>query len=94
MSDSKTLMNTAMAGILAVGMTAASQSAFAGKEGMEKCQGIAKAGMNDCGSLDGKHACAGQATLDNADTEWVYVPQGTCTKITGGVVAKVKPAKK
>jgi len=60
----------------------------------EKCAGIAKKGMNDCGSLDGKHSCAGQAARSNMDTEWVYVPQGTCTKITGGVVAKVKPAKK
>ena len=60
----------------------------------EKCAGIAKAGLNDCGALDGKHACAGQAIMDNDDDEWVYVPKGTCTKITGGVVAAVKPARK
>lgn len=59
----------------------------------EKCAGIAKAGKNDCGALNGAHGCAGQAPTDNLDTEWVYVPAGTCTKITGGVVAKVKPAK-
>ncbi|RLA06389.1 MAG: hypothetical protein DRQ54_06625 [Gammaproteobacteria bacterium] len=59
----------------------------------EKCAGIVKAGQNDCGALDGKHNCAGQATIDNADNEWAYVPAGTCTKITGGVVATVKPAK-
>ena len=59
----------------------------------EKCAGIAKAGMNDCGSLDGAHNCAGLAQHDNLDTEWVYVPQGTCAKITGGKVAKIKPAK-
>lgn len=59
----------------------------------EKCAGIAKAGKNDCGALDGSHSCAGQAKLDNLDTEWVYVPQGTCAKITGGVIAKIKPAK-
>lgn len=84
MSDSKNLMNTAMAGILAVGMTAATQSAFAGKEGMEKCQGIAKAGMNDCGTS--KHACAGMAKADGNASEWVYVPVGTCNKIVGGKV--------
>ena len=60
----------------------------------EKCAGIAKAGKNDCGSLDKSHGCAGYAKSDNLDTEWVYVPKGTCEKITGGVVAKVKPAKK
>jgi len=37
--------------------------------------------------------CAGQAKLDNADHEWVYVPQGSCTKITGGRVAAVKAAR-
>ena len=60
----------------------------------EKCAGIAKAGQNDCGALDGTHSCAGQAKKDNMDTEWGYVPKGTCEKITGGVVAKIKPAKK
>ncbi len=59
----------------------------------EKCAGIAKVGMNDCGALDGSHACAGQATLSNSAEEWVYVPEGQCAKITGGVVAKIKPAK-
>lgn len=59
----------------------------------EKCAGISKAGANDCGSLDGKHSCSGQATVDNDPNEWIYVPQGTCTKITGGVPGKVKPAK-
>jgi hypothetical protein len=28
------------------------------------------------------------------DAEWVYVPKGTCSKITGGVVKAEKPAKK
>jgi len=59
----------------------------------EKCAGIAKAGKNDCGALDGSHGCSGQATMDNLDTEWVYVPEGSCEKIVGGMVKKVKPAK-
>jgi uncharacterized membrane protein len=84
MKDTKTLMNTAIAGALAIGMSAASTSAIAGKPGMEKCQGIVKAGMNDCGTS--KHSCAGQASVDNDPEEWVYVPKGTCAKITGGKV--------
>mgnify|MGYP001823456132 CR=1 len=44
-------------------------------------------------SLDGKHCCAGQAKSSNSTQEWVYVPEGTCTRITGGTVAAVKPAK-
>lgn len=59
----------------------------------EKCAGIAEAGQNDCGALDGSHGCAGQAKENNLDHEWVYVPEGTCEKITGGKVAKIKPAK-
>ncbi len=63
-------------------------------EAWEKCLGIAKAGQNDCGATDGSHGCAGQATKDNDPKEWVYVPEGTCEKIVGGVVYKVKPVKK
>ena len=86
----------ALAGVLSITALIAAQSASAVPEqpkNWEKCAGIAKTGMNDCGSLDGKHGCVGQAQADNLDNEWVYVPEGTCEKITGGVVAKVKPAK-
>ena len=92
MSKQKAILNTAIAGALALGALSA-QAVPDQPKNWEKCAGIAKAGMNDCGSLDGKHGCAGQATVDNSDQEWVYVPEGTCTKITGGVVAKIKPAK-
>jgi uncharacterized membrane protein len=61
-------------------------------ENWEKCSGVSLAGKNDCGALNGKHGCAGQATEDRSANEWVYVPQGTCEKL-GGVVAKIKPAK-
>jgi len=86
------ILTATLAGIATLG---ASQ-AFAvpdNPKAWEKCAGIAKAGHNDCGALDGAHGCAGQAPQDNMATEWVYVPAGTCTKITGGLVAKVKPAK-
>ncbi len=62
-------------------------------ENWEKCAGIVKKGSNDCGALDGSHGCAGQAEANNLDHEWVYVPEGTCEKVTGGRVAKIKPAK-
>ena len=79
----KSAATTAIASVFALGMMAA-DSAVAGKKGFEKCQGIAKAGMNDCGTS--KHACAGQAKVDNDPEEWVYVPKGTCDKIVGGKV--------
>ncbi len=88
----QTMLNTAILGVLALGVTASVQAVPERPQNWEKCAGIVKAGMNDCGALDGKHKCSGQAAFDNDDTEWVYVPEGTCTKITGGVVAAVKPA--
>ena len=93
-SSSRT--KTAIAGMLAAGAILAGNTASAvpdAPKSWEKCAGIAKTGKNDCGALDKKHGCAGQATMDNSPQEWVYVPAGTCEKITGGVVAAVKPAK-
>jgi len=96
MDRSKLLINSAVVGILTVGasLVGAAHAAVPDQpKEWEKCAGIAKAGKNDCGALDGKHGCAGHATRDNDDQEWVYVPKGTCEKITGGKVAAIKPAK-
>jgi uncharacterized membrane protein len=82
--DKKILINAALASVIALGLGAISQPASAAKEGFEKCQGVAKSGMNDCGTSS--HACAGQATADNDAEEWIYVPEGTCEKIAGGKV--------
>lgn len=91
------LFHSTLAGILAVGATAfAAQAGAAVPDApatWEKCAGVAKKGMNDCGSLDGKHGCAGQAAMDNDKNEWVYVPEGTCAKIAGGEVVATRPAK-
>lgn len=86
------ILKSALVGIVALGASNAYAVPDQPKN-WEKCAGISKVGMNDCGSLDGKHGCAGQSTTTNSGNEWVYVPQGTCTKITGGIVAAVKPAK-
>lgn len=94
MNNTQKLLASTLAGIMGVAATVSTAQAVPDQpKAWEKCAGIAKAGKNDCGSLDGKHGCAGQATMDNGAEEWVYVPQGTCEKITGGVVKKVKPAK-
>jgi len=60
--------------------------AMGNKPGFEKCQGVVKAGMNDCGTS--KHACAGMARTDADEEEWVYVPVGMCEKLVGGKVKK------
>lgn len=97
MKEQNKIISATLSGLIAVSSLAVMTSAYAvpeQPEKWEKCAGIAKAGQNDCGSLNGTHGCAGKATLNNDDNEWVYVPKGTCTKITGGVVKAEKPAKK
>ncbi len=49
----------------------------------EKCYGIVAAGKNDCAAT-GSHSCAGESKVANDPKSWVYLPTGTCTKITGG----------
>ena len=84
--NKKLALATAMTGVLAVGIATVAnhQEALAGKEGMEKCAGIVKAGMNDCGTPE--HNCSGKATVDSHPDEWIYVPEGTCEKIVGARV--------
>lgn len=48
----------------------------------EKCYGVSKAGMNDCQT--NTHSCAGTATADNQGDAWIYMPSGSCSKLTGG----------
>jgi uncharacterized membrane protein len=95
MTEKSKIIGATLTGILALGaLVAAPANAVPGKVKVwEKCAGVAKAGQNDCGALDGAHSCAGQAKIDNGDNEWVYVPKGTCSKITGGVIKAEKPAK-
>ena len=93
MSTSNKALSVAVAGIISASAATIANAVPDQPAEWEKCAGIAKAGMNDCGALDGSHGCAGQAKTDNLDTEWVYVPKGTCDKITGGVVKAIKPAK-
>lgn len=76
-------------GVSSFAMTSAEAAPQWAKDGVttEKCQGIAKKGANDCG-IKGGHDCAGQAEQDNDSKEWVYLPEGVCNKIAGGVVYK------
>ena len=89
MKDSKTLMNAALASVVAFGIGVAG-NVNAAKPGFEKCAGIVKAGMNDCGTST--HQCAGQAKKGGDPEEWVYVPEGTCAKIVGATLKAPAPA--
>ena len=75
-------IQSAIAGIMLLGLLAGVGAAHA-DEAKEKCFGIAKAGMNDCGSNKSKHSCAGQSKMDNDPSDFKAVPVGTCAKMGG-----------
>lgn len=83
MKNTTKTVHSALAGVIALGMAGMSAEALAGKAGYEKCAGIVKKGMNDCGNKP-LHNCANQALTDGDPNEWIYVPEGTCQKIVGG----------
>ena len=83
----KTVVNSALAGVFALGVMAAGTALAADKPDSEKCYGVVKAGKNDCAAA-GVHSCAGQATKDGDKESWVYLPKGTCEKLVGGSLKK------
>ncbi|MEZ5468268.1 MAG: DUF2282 domain-containing protein [Lysobacterales bacterium] len=76
---SLTLLRAALAG--AVVLTATSAQAQ-NEAPVEKCFGIAKAGKNDCQTASS--SCAGTSKQDRQPDAWIYLPKGSCDKITGG----------
>ena len=82
----QTTIQAAIAGLLALGLVgSATAGPVAADSTKDKCYGIAKAGQNDCAA--GKHACAGQSTVDNDPISWKYVAKGTCEKVGGKMMA-------
>ena len=74
---------SALLGALALGVAAqASAAPVAQPMGSEKCYGVAKAGHNDCAA--GVHSCAGQSVRNGDKTSFVFLPAGSCSKLTGG----------
>lgn len=76
----RTLIATAMTGLVAMGATAASVSVSAA--GQEKCYGVAAAGKNDCATKT--NSCAGTVESARQGGAFVAVPEGTCEKLAGG----------
>ena len=91
MKETRMLQNAALAGAIALTLGMVANNAWAAKPGFEKCAGIVKAGMNDCGT--GGHSCSGQASKDSDPEEWIYVPEGTCKKIAGATLKAPAPPK-
>ena len=81
--NTKHVVQSALAGVLTLGMlTAVGTAAAASKGDVEKCYGVVKAGKNDCQTATS--ACAGTAAKDGQSDAWIYLPKGTCDKIVGG----------
>ena len=91
MTKSTTLIQSAFASLLAVGLATSATQVLAAKGDTEKCAGIVKAGKNDCGTS--KNACAGQVKGDNDPEAWINVPKGTCERIVGGRIQTSPDAK-
>jgi uncharacterized membrane protein len=85
MNKRQALLATALAAVCITGSAHAADAAA----DKEKCFGIAKAGQNDCASVNGSHSCAGQGKKDMDPGEWKYVAKGTCEK-SGGKMAAPK----
>lgn len=82
---SKNIIHQAITAVLALGLSGAASAEannMPAAPGMEKCYGIAKAGMNDCGTTT--HGCGGESKVDGDKKEWLGVPEGLCKKIVGG----------
>ncbi|HLW38043.1 MAG TPA: DUF2282 domain-containing protein [Candidatus Eremiobacteraceae bacterium] len=82
----QTNLQAAVLGLLVLGLAASTASA-APEPTKDKCYGVAKAGQNDCAA--GKHACAGQSTVDNDPLSWKYVEKGSCEKMGGTLSPKM-----
>jgi uncharacterized membrane protein len=85
MTNTKTLVNSALVALATLATTSAiAQSAPVAKPdfAFEKCYGVAKSGLNDCQTAS--HSCVGTSTADSQGDSWIYVPAGTCEKLTGG----------
>jgi uncharacterized membrane protein len=80
MNDSLTLARTAIAAVLALGLSGVATAAD-----MEKCYGVAKAGKNDCQTATS--SCAGTAKTDRDPTAFIALPKGSCQKIAGSSTA-------
>jgi uncharacterized membrane protein len=82
------ILKAAITGVLACSGLVVAGTALAANDGKEQCAGIAKAGQNDCATST--NACHGHATADQTAEAWIYLPKGTCDRIAGGRVVKVK----
>jgi len=81
----QTLVATAVATLLsAAAVTAQAADPNADKE---QCAGVIRAGQNDCATSTNQ--CHSHVTVDNDPEAWIYLPKGTCQKISGARIVQV-----
>lgn len=88
MNRTENLLRAAIASTLALAAAAAASQAVAAGPEMEQCAGVIKAGKNDCATSS--NACHGHVKTDANPEAWIYLPKGTCDRIAGARVVKVK----
>ncbi|OGA16239.1 MAG: hypothetical protein A3G25_12920 [Betaproteobacteria bacterium RIFCSPLOWO2_12_FULL_63_13] len=86
------IIRTALAGVLAAGVSIGATAFAQDAKGMEKCWGVAKAGKNDCGSNKTAHSCAGQSKKNYDPNDFKAVKAGTCEKM-GGSLTQGEPGR-
>jgi len=83
----KKSQSIALSTAIVAGLTLATTATVAAEKTvtMEKCYGVAASGHNDCAAGPGT-SCAGTSTADDQANAWIYIPEGTCDKLTGGTL--------
>jgi uncharacterized membrane protein len=82
------LTRASIGSALALLAAGSNTTALADEPAMEQCAGVIRAGRNDCATST--NACHSHVTTDANPEAWIYVPKGTCDKIAGARVVKVK----
>jgi len=88
MNRQQSLIRFAIGSVLALSGAAFATTAMAADNDKEQCAGIIKAGKNDCATAT--NACHGHVESDASPDAWIYVPKGTCERLVGGRVVRVK----
>lgn len=83
MTKTSKITSLAVASAMTAALTMSLASVATAKDKkVEKCYGVVKAGKNDCATASS--SCAGTSVKDGQKDAWIYVPKGTCEKLSGG----------
>ena len=89
--ENHTVAKLALASLLTLSSSAALQTAQADSSQSDyvKCYGVAKAGMNGCGTAF--TGCSATVQVDNACYAWIYAPSPLCKKLAHSSVGEMAP---